>query len=291
VISITDNGAGMVRYYDAGISNDIPNGQIALGQAFFVRATGANPTLIIRETTKVTNSAEFFREASPVRLPSLALNFHNSIEHDRTYLKIQDGAHGKLDDFDAPKIMNPLFSFSFADDDGNAMAINAIDVLPANKEFKLLMENVEEDDYAIALEIDEQFFQDRHFILHDHYLNKSISLRRGDSYAFVVSADTRSSDKNRFSLTIQEGIEEVNAEFQSLVAYPNPIKNELTIDVVKNDVVKIEFTTLQGQVQSEILVNGDARQYKVDFSKYTKGVYLMTVYKTNSKKSIRLFKD
>jgi hypothetical protein len=292
VISITDNGTGMIRYYDAGISNEIPDGQIAIGQGFFVRATAANPILIIRETTKVMNTAEFFRERTPERLPSLALNFFNNQEHDKAYLKIQNGAKDGLDDYDAPKIANPLFSFSFVAADDRPMAINAIDEIPSSREFKLLMENVETGEYSIGLEIEKPYFSNYHFVLHDHYLDKSIPLKRSEVYSFNVSSDVRSSDRNRFSFSVMEGVEETgSAELQSLMVYPNPIQNDLTIDILKDDVIKLEFTTLQGKVQSDVDVNGQVGKLSVDFSQYAKGVYLMTIYKTNSKKTIRLFKE
>ena len=58
--------------------SEIPGGQIAAGQSFWVRATAENPKLIIREGVKVIGGATFFRkERSPI--PSFALSFPGTV--------------------------------------------------------------------------------------------------------------------------------------------------------------------------------------------------------------------
>lgn len=291
IISITDNGSGMIRYYESGVTNDIPNGIIAPGQGFFVRATGANPLLTIRENSKVLTTAEFYKERTASSIPVLALNFSDGKEYDRAYLKIQEGAQNGLDDFDAPKITNPIFSFSILSDEGQRMAINAIDQLAVSKTYQLAMEDAAIGDYSIALEIGGNHFSNYHFVLHDHYLHKDVVMKRNEGYSFSVLGDSRSGDVHRFSFSVVEGIEAEESSAHSVVAYPNPIQDKLTIDVLTDDVIKLEFTNLQGQVQSTIDVKGRTGNFNFDFNKYAKGVYLMTVYKQNSKKSIRLFKE
>lgn len=291
-ISIQDNGTGMVRYYDAGVTNDIPNGQIASGQAFYVRATATTPSLIVRENSKVLNNGEFFRER-PMLIPSLALNFSDGTLEDRAYLKVLEGSSDLLDDFDAPKITNPAFSFSVLADDSRKMAIHSINALPELKEFKLWMENVEPGDgYSIGLEIREEFFSDYSFALVDHYLHKEIPIKSGERYDFSVSTDAGSKAEGRFGFKVVKGgsVEEQEA-LSGINVYPNPVKADFTVELLRDDVMKLEFVNALGQVRSAIEVNGEVRTYSVDFSSYPSGVYLMVVSRKSSKKSIRLYKE
>ncbi|MBA4053666.1 MAG: hypothetical protein C0490_03040, partial [Marivirga sp.] len=105
VISIRDNGggSGMFRYWDGDINySDIPNGHIASGQSIWVRATGTNPSLIIREGVKAPNSAAFYREETPL-IPSFAVIVRKDSLSDKAFFKVRQGATSGLDDWDAVK--------------------------------------------------------------------------------------------------------------------------------------------------------------------------------------------
>lgn len=203
VISITDNGTGMIRYYEAGVTNDIPNGHIAPGQAFFARATGANPSLVVRESSKVGNVAEFFREGTPSK-PSFALAFSDGQVEDRAYVKLEDEATGSLDDFDAPKINNPTFSFSTISDDQRSMAINALNALPCGKELKIGMKGVQNGQYSVSLELRGIYFKENRFSIIDHFLNKATVIKPGQGYSFLVTDHEASRAFDRFSLLVEQ---------------------------------------------------------------------------------------
>ena len=65
IFCIRDNGIGSwgsVRYWDGDINyDDIPEGQIAPAQSFWVKATGPNPRLTAREGIKAINDVSFYR--------------------------------------------------------------------------------------------------------------------------------------------------------------------------------------------------------------------------------------
>lgn len=207
IISIMDDAGGMMRYYDPGVTEDIPGGLIATGQAFWVRATAAAPGLTIREGVKVTTVGEFFRESIP-DIPSFALSLSTGNRYDKAYVKMHAEAKSTLDDFDAPKISNPTFSFSTLSEDNISMAINAYSELSCNTELKVGMNGVKPGNYAINVESRGQFKGYR-FILVDHFLNKEVPLN-STSYRFDVTSNKQSSAFDRFSLKIEEPLPNVD---------------------------------------------------------------------------------
>lgn len=382
VISIIDNATGMMRYYEPGVTNDIANGQIAPGQAFFVRATGANPVLRLQEAVKVTTGAEFFRERPPVEIPSFALTLSDGTQYDAAYVKLVAEALPGLDSLDAPKLYNPTFSFSTLAPGNRAMAINAVSGLHCNDSFPLEMKDVAEGSYTITLNT--KVISGYQFLLTDHYLGKTTALR-GNAYQFIVDGKEGSRDMHRFSISViddalagidvtapaiiddaattytvnvtgtsadvsytlfnaagtliagpiqgngheiafdvqagalQDGTNELTISALGscsplalttsfavektlsgsvidenggvlVKAYPNPVGDQLTLEVVDADVQNIQITTAVGQVVSELPVAPGLGTYTVDVSSLRSGVYLMMVNKMTGRKSYRLIK-
>jgi hypothetical protein len=207
-ISVMDNATGMMRYYDPGVSNDIPNGVIAPGQAFFVRTTGANPLLRSQEAVKVIESAEFFRESAPA-VESFSLTLSDGVLYDQTYVKLTEGALSGIDSLDAPKIYNPAaFSFSTIATDKRAMAINALSALICGTSIPLETKGLEVGQYSIALNL--RGVNGYNFVLTDHYLHKTMVLNTRE-YAFEVTGEEGSNDSRRFTLALEAGGTNVSA--------------------------------------------------------------------------------
>ncbi|MBL7858435.1 MAG: T9SS type A sorting domain-containing protein [Cyclobacteriaceae bacterium] len=201
VISVMDNGSGFMRYYDAGVVEDIPQGRIASGQAFWVRATAANPILRINESTKTNVVPEFFRTAGPT-IPSFVMSLSNGSVEDKTYVKIVSGALPTLDEFDAPKISNPTFSFSTISADDIPMAINAYNNFDCGLEVKLGIKDLVAGNYSIQFD-DRGFFGEYDFVLLDYFTNEEVVISNTNGYSFSVTADPLTAAFDRFSLSIQ----------------------------------------------------------------------------------------
>jgi hypothetical protein len=383
VISMIDNGTGMMRYYEPGVTNDIPGGQIAAGQAFFVIATGANPVLRATESVKVTPVAEYFRERGPIEIPSFSVVLSNSQLHDAAYVKLSDGALPGTDSLDAPKLYNPGgFSFATVAADSRPMAINAVSALSCNTAFPLEMKDVEPGDYNISLTT--KVISGYRFMLTDKYTGKTVELKSG-SYAFSIDENEASKDPHRFSVSVADDIlagitiespsvvdnatanytvgvsgtaagisytlvnadgtliagpvqgtgaaisfplpanvleqgtnelsvnalggcspqvfstsfevlktatDELNGEKGAVLvnAYPNPVTDQFTLQIVDSNVQSIQVTTTMGQVITSVPVVLGQSSYTIDASGWGSGVYLMVVDKNSVKKSYRLIK-
>ena len=91
VIAIRDNGArwGNIQVLGFGRHDEeISGGQIATGQAFWVRATAINPKLTIREGVKVLGGAAFYRKERTA-IPSFAIELSRDSLSDVAYFKIR----------------------------------------------------------------------------------------------------------------------------------------------------------------------------------------------------------
>jgi hypothetical protein len=226
IIAITDNGSGITRYYDPGVVEEIPNGQIASGQGFWVRATAANPSLTIRETTKVSNNAEFFRERSP-SIPSFVIALSDGKETDNAYVKTISTAIAAFDTLDAPKILNPNFSLSTISIDQKDLAINAIDAVACGSVFNLRTVGLVAGNYQLSVD-PRQFFDDLDFVLIDNFTGLSTNIRN-HVYSFSVTDEAASSSSDRFSIKVTEQVIDNNLTISAPLGACDK-SNEITLN-------------------------------------------------------------
>jgi hypothetical protein len=256
VIAIRDNGDHRFRYWDGDDQyNEIPEGNIAMGQAFWVRALTMGASLTFHEQAKSID-ASFYRRPSTT-IPSLDIVVTNGTISDHCTLKIRRESTSKLDAWDGMKLLNDTLNVSTCDDSGNRLAINSCAALPDS--ISLRVTELPPSRYLIYLTA----FGNLSTVtckLKDHYLHITTALPLNEPMAFEVTADTASSGANRFTLYLTnpqlqkvvssgESInddsstadtitphhveaEEASAEADAwLQIYPNPVSHELLVDV------------------------------------------------------------
>ena len=80
-----------------------------------------------------------------------------------------------------------------------------------------------------------------------------------------------------------------NSEFiEDFIVYPNPVKNELVINVQLAD-FQFRITTIQGQLLTKENIKG--LNSHVDCSKLASGIYLLTITQNGSEKVIKFIKE
>lgn len=242
MIAINDDAAKMFRYYEAGVTDEIPNGQIAMGQAFHVRATGANPVLRITESAKVGVVPEFFREAAP-RIPNFVITLSDGKVRDYAYVKVVADARRTLDDLDAPKIKNENFGLATVSEDKIGMAINAVDGLACGMELPLRTEGLLPGQYSFSLDTRGNFAK-LQFVLTDRYTNTQTVLTQAE-FDFVVTADSLSAVVDRFTLLVDE-----NANFA-----PVTVANATACD----ELVRINVPDAQRKVKYAVFTSSGER--------------------------------
>lgn len=125
-IAIRDNVIDGFRYSD-GTVGDVPGGVIAMGQSFWVKTTGSNPSLVVNESAKTTGESNFYRKKENVDYIEIALN-GNTVS-DKAFLRKRKGAKIGLDNFDVQKLENDHLTLSIVADNAR-LAISAVDEMP-----------------------------------------------------------------------------------------------------------------------------------------------------------------
>lgn len=201
-IAVRDNGGGGGLLYWDGSTGGLPNGNIATGQAFWVRATGGSPVLIVKEDAKVSATGAFFRERQePVDVLQIVLS--NDTFTDRAFFRYRPEATGNLDDYDAPKLNNDLFDIATLSDDDLPMAINATNTLPCGNTIRLHMKDLEPGSYTLSTEASGVFLGVNTRLV-DNFTNNTIDFSTTPQYAFSVTNDPQSNVADRFSIILED---------------------------------------------------------------------------------------
>jgi hypothetical protein len=204
VIAIRDNGTagGTFRYWDLDDNYSEDSGQIAVGQSFWVRATGQGASLTIREGVKAPEGATFFR-SSRAPIPSFAVSLSKGSLKDVAYYKIRPAANSGLDDWDGVKLDNALFDLSFATPDNIAMAIHATNRLPCDTIIQLNLKDLTAGRYLLNLSARYHFTRYR-FSLLDNFQKTETVLDPDVPVAFEVTSNPASAAVDRLSLKLRE---------------------------------------------------------------------------------------
>lgn len=252
-IAIRDYAADVFRYYEAGVTDELNGGQIAMGQAFWVRATGPNPVLRITETAKVPTVGEFFREAPP-RIPNFMLALSDGTREELAYVKTVADAQLSLDEFDAPKIMNQTISLSTVASDNVPMAINAVESLTCGMVIPVRTDGLQPGRYSFRIDTRE-YFSEFAFILRDRYSDREVTLSSG-TYEFVVDENPASANINRFEIRVEERM----AFSDVVVATENICSDNVTIAINNADRdVKYAVWNTGGFAVSDVLTATSSR--------------------------------
>jgi hypothetical protein len=258
VIAIKDNGAGgVMRYWDGDTQTGaLSNGQIAPGQAFFVRATGGSPSLRVSENVKgltPNQAGEFYR--IPVS-DVLKISLSNGLVTDDAFVKIREGAANTLDDWDAPKLRNELFDLYTLSEDQIRMAINAVSTVSCSS-VTLGTENLTQGEYSLAIET-MGLFKGFSYVLYDNFTGSNSPLT--GAVRFTVTNNPLSSAADRFSLTMKPKtnatLSDINHTEFVCSAQPGKISIAETSGFIKYSVEAngVEISTAAGTGQQLDLV-------------------------------------
>jgi hypothetical protein len=259
VIAIRDNGNGVVLYWD-GTTGDIPNGEIAVGQGFWVRATGASPLLRITENAKVISpdqSGEFFRKATPTDYLTLSLT--DGAIRDKAYLKVRSVSKNTLDAWDAPKMNNDIFDLYTISDDNIPLAINSLNNITCSSSFALGIKDMEKKTYTLSMDDVVGVFSQYSFTLIDHYTNRAVQFTA--PYQFVVDDNPLSASAERFVLQVNP---KIAAAPVSLTYNTTLCKPENTVVIVKSTVSQVEYKLFDANGQLITKVNGSGADIPLD---------------------------
>jgi hypothetical protein len=212
VVAVRENmsaTSGRFLYYDAatglgtGTGGVLAGGKIAQGQSFYVRTTGANPSLTITERAKTTEQQTLYRESSS-DVGHFKIALHQGDLVDETIVVFTDFATDQYDpSFDGLKQRNEgMFNLASLSADGHPLAINNTDNRFCHKEVWLTIGDVKPGNYTLKTSTVELPAAGQ-VVLHDRFLGSSVNLLNEESYSFSVTEDPSSFGSERFVIRVE----------------------------------------------------------------------------------------
>lgn len=201
-IAVRDHSIQGFRYWDGEVG-DLPNGVIAMGQAFWVKAIAPDPVVRLTEECKYNGEAVFLRSA-PV--DHLILEVKVDSITDRAYLRTHPDAVDGVDHFDLPKMANDFLNISFLNNKRD-LAIDAVNASSCRHRTVVRITTASKTSGPISLRVKTiGAFQQADIILVDsltgrrYEVDEEIVLETNNRDTFVLSLTVTAGSPDTFSI-------------------------------------------------------------------------------------------
>ncbi len=269
ILSIWDSdyaGGGKYFYAGEGVVDDSFDGEVAVGQGFWVQAIAANPQLTISESAKAkTNDAVYFRNSGEIPT-QLTIRLAQGSKEDKAFIrysedgaKLYDGAiHGR-------KRSNSIFNISTASNDSVSLAINHLPKDFCRDSIAIVTSNLTPGNYELTFEKLETFINNEEFILIDHFTQAEVDINSDTQYNFTVADADGPSGTGRFALIIQKPELQVDKTFVSSqsVLCESELLPSITLE---NAQAGVKYTLWVNNVESSIEVIGRGQDLDIDLA-------------------------
>jgi hypothetical protein len=254
VMAITDNSTGSLVFHYFDNTDGSGDDFIALGQAFWVRATAASPSITFSEDVKAAqgSSYSFFRKATPV-LDRLTITVTNGSITDKAFVKVNPSAKASLDNFDGPKMDNSLFDISTLSSDNIPMAINAVDQVTCGSTVKINTKDFTTGSYKLNFQ-GAGLLQEYEMILTDKYTGSITNVTTSPDYTFAVDNNAASKAADRFELTFKEKTMSLDLSVDTNVALCAAESGKVKLYNPQTNISY--FATLRGETVGDTLAGG-----------------------------------
>jgi len=289
----TGSGRGgnyVTEPFDGGIP---ALGHLATGTGFFVTANVNGAELTFTEANKLaqkqlaSGAAVTFRTdgdiASRYGANSLQLAIDiNGEQIDRVLVYFDDATKAKVDNMDATKFENPAVNFFTVSEDDYAMAIDRRPWV-AEEEYRIPLHILSPAEKYTLTVPDFDLDAGRVLQLHDRHLDKLITLEKGTTYEFEVTAD-QATKGHRFDIVM--GVEvitsiEKNADRFQAFLLPNPAQQQVMVSIQRPDEIAdthVRLVDIRGvKLYETILKATDDAQISYEVGSLAKGVYLVEI--------------
>jgi trimeric autotransporter adhesin len=200
--SVTKNNLSAFYYvYDPSTGSYVAksgNSYIASGQAFFVQATAANPSITFNESNKVANSSISYFKTSD--LPFEVRMVKDSVNADIAWLSFNNNATVRYTpEEDALKMTNSAINLGFYIDSVTLLQYNAVPEVEKADSFTLSA-TAANGTYTLTFANTDRTGKKLMFIK-DLFTNNVIDLQNTSSYTFTITSNAASKG-NRFKLIV-----------------------------------------------------------------------------------------
>ncbi len=281
VITVPDIGSPgnpdrTYNYFDQ--SGDLPNGVIAMGQAFWVYAgPGETPVLEVNEAAKNTSlSGSFYRTRTEniPRSAQIAVTLRSDAGADRAFLKFNPLASSNFDwHFDAFKRdRSDRSSVALMDVSGNWLHMHTLPSDMADVTVPLALQLTGPGNYVLEMDVSQLGDKSRPFYLIDRLKGESFELS-GATLAYPFEhVGTEEAVTGRFVISTDAEVAQPGGG-HSFQVYPNPAGAQLFVKSTLTP-VWVEIRDLSGRLlQSGRLAEGQG----MDVLNLAPGLYLVRV--------------
>lgn len=291
-IAVTDNAvSGYPNYfrywsYDAADnpttwgSGELPQGEVAMAQAFWVYAGAGGGSLTIKETAKSSAGGGQFYRTKPASDPNwLKITLDNGQVGDVAFLKVNPKATSAYEfRYDLKKLRNQNMNLFLIDESHQELVIHAVDNMEEEQRLPLAMEVNQAGIYHLSFMNAEQFRYGKDLYLIDAHQQKAMPIAEG-KYTFVITDTSATSSKNRFFLARYNQFPDQLWE-PRLELFPNPVTDKLTIRLLHAEKASIKITDIQGTQLWSAQLEG---HHEMDMSNYPKGIYIVQLVTQDGK--------
>jgi hypothetical protein len=262
-IAVRDNGGGggTFQVWDGEVGNtDTFSGEIAIGQGFWVYATGENPVLEINETAKASINGTFFKKST---YDYIELVLKKDTWTDKAYFRQRKNATPGKDKYDLPKLSNDYYSLAIRTDDNFKMSISASNTIPCGGKLALDLSFAKNSNgsfvrspsgtYKLYLN---QFglFGANQVQLEDKFTGTRHTFQADQPYTFTITTSAQSYRTDRFELYVNETVPVTNLELSgSGIACADPN----AVIVIENAQTDVEYQAFMNGVAISIPQAGE----------------------------------
>ncbi len=289
-VYVTDMVSNVTRFWNAASnSGDLLNGVIATGQAFWVKATGASPTLVLTENAKVrSGSGNFYRKSTdrPSAFP-LTVSLSNGVYEDRSYVSLLPTSTSAYDELtDALKFISAGYGVSIVTPDQVDLALNVVPHWPDQIPLRVTVQKA--GTYRLMVEADDQELLEAHEFV-DLETGYSASLGEQVSYPIHVTAETILND--RFYIARRGTLRP--SEEMMISVFPNPVADQLMIQAEGSKSMDVSLFNQQGKtLRAWHQENCEQGPLRFDVSSLPPGVYYVLVRSASGRtKTTKLIKS
>jgi len=269
--------------YDGVTPTNSVTRHIASGQAFFVQATGAAPSLVATEAVKVSNTpSNMFKAAERNSLRMTLVK--DATESDEAVVRFMDNKSDEFNNTDdvVKPLMNPAVNISSYFGTDKYAIVNYMNTKSMDAKVIPLGASVTEaGTYDLNFNQVDGFDANINIYLKDNYSNTITDLRQNSKYAFTVDSKPESTMDGRLELIFvnkTSSIESVLAGRKAnMNVYPNPAVDVLNVEITNANFKQSEVSIFSVSGVEVMNNNMMGNKKSLDIQKLSSGVYFVRV--------------
>lgn len=265
-------------------TGNLTDGIIPTTAGFWVKAKGANPTLVLTEQYKVATAPIQLFKTEPNESFQIRLE-KDSISYDDVIVKYAEGSTIEKDPYDIVKMNATWTNISAYGSDKVQLTASVRPLTSVNDTIKLSVNARSTGNYKIKFYNSTSTPINENVYLIDNYLNTVTDIKATKEYPVSMDYTTVGSyGLNRFYIVVGKldntSVQTVNADnsLSAIKMYPVPAKNELMITNAQT-MKEVKVYNLMGKL--EFTQPASSNRVLLDVQQLATGVYLLEVLDAN----------